>query len=112
MKKRQRYTEARHAQRLTQMLKRKEPCQCCPAVTKNAAGSGSGPAFSSQVSPFTCWSNMFPLDICNICRTFIGLEPLLSVSFSSFRCPCKVLGEEKALALTLEKLEEYYDNRR
>ena len=89
------YTRKIHIKRLRGMLKRKEPCLCCPV--------------GRRYSPFWDGMNMWAsLNVaCGICRVFIGLigdDWILGNARS--RCPCLVLGEEEALKRTIIALDK------
>jgi hypothetical protein len=89
MRKKKVYTKEIHIDRLTRMLKRKKPCDCCPA-SKNYLG---GPWNE-------LWANAPDREICNICRGFVGL------SAYGYQCPCHSLGQEEALRRTYLALEK------
>ena len=89
------YTTDIHAERLKEMLRESEPCNCCPATYK----------FSSCHNPGKMWENkQIPMSesVCGICRAFIGLDPTY---FPESRCPCTIFGE-RAIELTVSALEE------
>ncbi len=84
------YTEKIHAQRLLKMLKKKEPCLCCPAQ----------PYFTT--SGDRCISRRFLSatfggGACEICQKFIGL--------TIGDCPCYRLKGKEAIKRTWLALE-------
>lgn len=78
------YTEKIHAKRLLGMLKKKEPCLCCPAQLFYRKNTGEFIAKPQK----SC---------CRICRIFVELER---------GCPCLQLGDEEAIKLTWLALEK------
>jgi len=85
------YTEEIHIKRLKEMLKLNDIRNHCPATT----------GFDGGGRPDTLWRGSTIKEICDICRGFIGLKPV-----SGLLCPCHILGEEKAIELTIAKLKE------
>ncbi len=83
------YTEKVHAERLLKMLKKKDPCMCCPAQ----------PYFKTET---TFGIDSIELDsagrrgACKICQDFIGIR---------HDCPCCKLKKEEALKRTWLALE-------
>jgi hypothetical protein len=90
------YTLAIHKKRLRKMLKRKEPCSCCPAAKR----------YGVMAFCHAMWGGISEVEhICGICREFIGLKaphPLYNLE----KCPCYVLGQTEAIKRTLIALEE------
>jgi len=93
MKRNKEYTVAIHVKRLEKMLKRKNPCDLCPAARK----------FVFRILDHVgIWSGSVVLQTayqCIICQKFVGVE--------KYRCPCTVLGKQKAIEKTLLAIEEY-----
>jgi hypothetical protein len=85
MKKKKNYTRNIHIKRLRGMLKKKEPCDFCPAA----------PRYKGHYADM--WWNIG--DICKICKEFAGLT-------AKHGCPCHTLGHEEALKRTHLALEE------
>jgi len=83
------YTTAIHAKRLKQMLKRKDPCACCPAA----------PYFDENKPSRIMWSDK--PNPCRICLDFVGLT-----HETGSRCPCFIL-DERAIIETLKALERW-----
>ena len=80
------YTEAVHAKRLLGMLKREEPCECCPAQYRY-----------KKWSLFIKGAGERPNRLaCQVCRAFVKIKE---------GCPCGILGQTKALKRTWEALE-------
>lgn len=91
------YTVAIHVRRVKQVLKRKNPCNLCPAAKK----------YDERRPPQAMWSAK--VDTCIICTAFLGL-PIYNADDQ--KCPCKQLGEEEALKqahLAVEKWEAEND---
>jgi len=109
------YTKKVHIHRLRLMLKRDDPCGCCPAAKM----------FNAEGYPNILWKD-YP-NICNVCRSFIGLHPItvpdanydwampqewfdeasdLCDMYSIKRCPCNALGPEEALKQTILALKK------
>jgi hypothetical protein len=86
LKKKRKYTEAIHAKRLMAILEEDDVCACCPAAD----------GYLCFKSPHTLW--LKKTDPCRICAEFIGK--------TSCRCPCFILGKEKAIELTIQALKE------
>lgn len=94
-----RYTRKIHIHRISQMMKREEPCKGCPA---SRGFKGAGYDFSLWKD----YNNTLPREDevnywywCKICWDFIGLDANLR------ECPCTQLGKEEALKRTLLALE-------
>ncbi len=83
------YTRKIHIQRLRQMLKRDEPCKCCPATKE----------FTIRFTKLP-WeqNNNEGLTPCQVCRRFVGVA-------GGNGCPCYTLGKKKAIEQTLAALE-------
>lgn len=90
------YTKEIHAARLRGMLKRKQPCICCPPT----------PRYNDKESISALWSNAD--EACKICLEFVGLKFPTNEPF--FDCPCCALGD-KAIDRTILALEEYESNK-
>ena len=86
------YTVSIHVQRLKMMLKKDNPCQCCPAAWRLNSGFSAGDLWNSKAS-----------EVCTICREFVGLN-------GNGLCPCFVLKKE-TIPITLKAIKEY-DNER
>lgn len=97
MAKKPTYTVKLHAHRLSLMMLKDEPCGCCPA----SLGFQTG---------FTVhqWNCVSIFSICKTCREFVDLVLIGPSVMPQARCPCHVLGPEKALKITRKKLKEYY----
>ncbi len=81
------YTEEVHAKRLLGMLKRKDPCLCCPATRQ----------YNIKSKPIAGVESYFiGCSACKICRKFVDTDG----------CPCHRLGKTEALKRTWEALEE------
>jgi len=89
------YTTKYHAYRLSLMLRRENPCNCCPA--------SKGFSCETPCLILILWSSSS--DPCKICRTFIGLDPNPD---SGPYCPCRVLGKKEALRRTRKALKKFY----
>ena len=85
------YTEKIHGARLLKMMKKKNPCLCCPAT----------PYFKDNLPSETMWRNSYILGEhpCDICKEFVGLDNQYT------DCPCNELGK-KAIKRTWIALEE------
>ena len=89
------YTKKVHIHRLRLMLKRDDPCGCCPAAKM----------FNAEGYPNILWKD-YP-NICNVCRSFIGLHPVTKCDMYSIKkCPCNALGPEEALKQTILALKK------
>jgi hypothetical protein len=89
------YTQKEHAQRLLKMLKKKNPCGCCPA----------GLYFKGYVTASN--KNRFIKgldfdDVCPICLNFVGIKD----NYCERNCPCNELGKERAIKQTWLRLKE------
>ena len=91
------YTEAVHAARLLGMLKRKDPCLCCPAQIRYKKHG----FMINGADLFVEEEIIFPRLVrvgCQVCRNFINEK-------DSIQCPCDHYGKEEALKRTWEALE-------
>jgi len=103
------YTPRLHAYRLSLMLRREDPCGCCPAAQ----------GFSLDNDPKLPWSSTnHP---CEVCAGFLGI-PLKITGYGRFLtirairpsgreclpCPCHYFGRALALEKTKERLREFY----
>jgi hypothetical protein len=79
-----RYTEEFHAQRLLEMLEKRDPCACCPKVDNFYYENGVNMKYSNNA--------------CKICLNFISLSLGL--------CPCHRLEDQEAIKRTWLALEE------
>jgi len=78
------YTEKIHGARLLKMMKKKNPCMCCPAQSR----------FKTRTH--------FMFDngggaVCGICLDFVG---------TPYSCPCQYYGHKEAIKRTWIALEE------
>jgi transcription elongation factor Elf1 len=89
------YTTAIHVERLKEMLQKEFPCGHCPAAN----------GFNPNLAPST-WA--LATNPCSICHEFVDIKSPLFFE----RCPCRYYGPEKALALTIQKSEEYDEARK
>ena len=80
------YTREIHIKRLRGMMKRKEPCLCCPK--------------GKRYTPFPRFGWRDEEGACRICLEFVGLP------HDSLKCPCCALGNEEALKQTIIALEK------
>ena len=95
------YTREIHIKRLRGMLKRKEPCLCCPKM-RRYTWTGLISWTERGVGEYL-WDNEY--EACAICLEFLGL------SSWNTDCPCNELGKEEALKQTIIALEkEDYQN--
>ena len=76
------YTEKIHAKRLLGMLKKKDPCTCCPGASH----------YDWNVAAVSDTA-------CKVCQSFIGVRVTVT-------CPCLKLGRKEALKRTWIALEE------
>ena len=90
MKAKPTYTTKLHAYRLSLMLKRDEPCGCCPSAPKLNGSNRSDEPWKGHPNP------------CHICKRFVGITDL------SCQCPCFLLGKDKAIERSHKALREYY----
>jgi len=86
------YTEAIHAKRLLKMLKKKNPCGCCPSAKR----------FSIEEDNYEMWLNK-KVKPCYICQDFIGIE--IRFWWENI-CPCNRLGRKESIKRTWLALEE------
>ena len=89
------YTREIHIKRLRGMMKRKKPCNCCPAAPYYGTRAGN-PHWSDlwRRTPERWGDN----NICRICSGFVGI--------AGRGCPCHIYGEEEALKRTIIALEK------
>jgi len=84
--KKPKYTEAIHAERIMAILEKDDVCKCCPAARRYMSYNPCNDMWDYETNP------------CRICAEFIGQE--------KYRCPCFILGKEKAIAVTIQALKE------
>ena len=86
------YTIEIHKKNLKKILKTDNPCGHCPSTFDQYAFEETGnQKFTNED------------DICEICRSFVGLNS--DISYDHVFCPCVVLGNEEALKRTYEALD-------
>lgn len=83
------YTVGIHVKRLKEMLKLEYPGDHCPAARGYDSYRYSGTDWDESTYP------------CDVCTSFLGLGK------NSFKCPCILLGQDTAIALTIKAIEEY-----
>ncbi len=83
------YTEKVHAARLLKMLKKKDPCMCCPAQPYFRTGT-SFDISSTEMDATLSWG------ACKVCQDFIGIR---------HDCPCCKFKKKEALKRTWLALE-------
>jgi len=81
------YTVIRHIARLKLILDNPKLCELCPAILE----------YNSDKFKHIPWAN----DPCQVCYTFVGLR------MAGSSCPCKQVGQEEAVRLTLKALKEF-----
>ncbi len=90
MPRKKEYTREIHIKRLAVILNsNKKLCNYCPAAKY----------YNGRWCCFDLWTN--PNKVCIICGEFVGYHPRYPIN-----CPCIKFGYQKALDITLEKMEE------
>ena len=85
------YTVRRHIARLKIIFDQPDLCNLCPAMLM----------YNKDKFKHIPWTN----NPCKVCYTFIGLKALSH--WAGLSCPCKQLGQEEAVRLTLKALKEF-----
>ncbi len=87
------YTEAIHAKRLIGMLKKKNPCECCPAGRRYKVRDNNSMGWGG----FNARDTYRNREYCKICKRFVGIKK---------SCPCHQFGKKEAIRRTWLALEE------